>query len=314
MGGNFAVATPDTDYVQSGLQKCRLTVQVLTKLNRSALVTGEQALILPCLGRSEIDMQPSGEQFVSTESTMLNVQMSKGILKPASEHLRSETWIIAKMAKTTLNGRSVVDWEGMAADYDKIRDAISRTVIGCENYNERVRQKGGFYLPNKPHEGEFPTDKGKALFKSHPLERITLAEGQLLMTTIRSHNQFNTTVYDFKDRYRGIEGSRRVIFLNPKTMNDLGLETGQVVNITSHFKDEERHADRFAVVPYPIPKDCAATYFPEANPLIPIGSSADKSDTPTSKSIIISLQPTDETVGDFEFDYSKESSAGINEY
>jgi molybdopterin-dependent oxidoreductase alpha subunit len=307
MGGNFAVATPDTEYVGSALQKCRLTVQVLTKLNRSALVTGEQAVILPCLGRSEIDIQMSGEQFVSTESTMLNVQMSKGILKPASEHLRSEPWIIANLAKATLGDRSVADWTGLAADYDKVRNAISRTVIGCENYNERVRQPGGFYLPNKPHQGEFPTEDGKARFRSHSLEKITLAEGQLLMTTIRAHDQFNTTVYDFKDRYRGIKGSRRVIFLNPENMSALGLETGRIVNITSHFGDGERRADRFVVVPYPIPKDCAATYFPEANPLVPIGSFADKSDTPTSKSVIISLQPTGETAGNFEFDYSKES-------
>ena len=307
MGGNFAVATPDTDYVRSALQKCRLTVQVLTKLNRSALVTGEQALILPCLGRSEIDLQASGEQFVSTESTMLNVQMSQGVLKPASKQLRSEPWIIANMARATLADRSAVDWDGMAANYDRIRDAISRTVIGCENYNERVRKPGGFYLPNKPREGEFPTDEGKARFRSHALEKITLARGQLLMTTIRAHSQFNTTIYNLKDRYRGIDGSRRVIFLNPEDMHELELEAGQVVNITSHFEDGERHADRFVVVPYPIPKDCAATYFPEANPLVPIGSFADKSETPTSKSVIISLQPTDEIAGKFEFDYSRES-------
>jgi molybdopterin-dependent oxidoreductase alpha subunit len=308
MGGNFAVATPDTDYVASGLRKCRLTVQVQTKLNRSALVTGEQALLLPCLGRSEIDIEASGEQFVSTESTMLNVQMSKGILKPASKHLRSEPWIIAQMAKAVLGDRSSVDWEAMAADYDNIRDAISRTIIGCEDYNRRVRKPGGFYLPNKPHDGEFPTDEGKARFRPHALEKLKLENGQLLMTTIRAHSQFNTTIYSVKDRYRGIDGERRVVFLNPENIRRLGLESGQVVNITSHFDDGERHVEGFIVVPYKIPLDCAATYFPEANSLVPIGSYADKSDTPTSKSVVITLEPTDEIAGEFEFDYLKESA------
>ena len=308
MGGNFAVATPDNDYVEAGLKKCRLTIQVLTKLNRSALVTGEQALILPCLGRSEIDIQGSGEQFVSTESTMLNVQTSRGVLKPASEHLRSEPWIIAHMAKAVLNGKTSTDWEAMADDYDKIRDAISRTVVGCENYNARVREKGGFYLPNRPHTGDFPTNEGKAAFRSSRLEKIELPDGRLMMTTIRAHSQFNTTVYSVKDRYRGIEGSRRVIFLNPENMRELGIETGQVVNITSYFDNRERNANGFIAVPYRIPKDCAATYFPEANPLIPVDSFAEKSGTPTSKSVIISLEPTDEIAGDFKFDYLEESS------
>src|SRR5205809_5802716 len=212
VGGNFAGATPDTDYVANGLRNCLLTVQVQTKLNRSALITGEQALLLPCLGRSEIDIQESGEQFVSTESTMLNVQMSKGILKPASEQLQSEPWIIAQTAKAVLGERSSVDWEAMAGNYDLIRDAISRTVTGCENYNERVRRPGGFYLPNLPREGKFPTPQGKALFKSHKLEKIELSKGQLLLTTVRAHSQFNTTIYNYKDRYRGIDGERRVIF------------------------------------------------------------------------------------------------------
>jgi molybdopterin-dependent oxidoreductase alpha subunit len=303
MGGNFAVATPDNDFVESGIRNCRLTVQVQTKLNRSALVTGEQALLLPCLGRSEVDIQSGREQFVSTESTMLNVQMSRGVLKPASEHLRSEPWIIAHMASSVLNGKSSVAWHAMAADYDKIRDAISRTVAGCENYNERVRNKGGFYLPNKPHNGDFPTNEGVAAFRSSKLETIELPKGRLLMTTIRAHSQFNTTVYSHRDRYRGIEGSRRVIFLNPENMRDLGLETGQIVNITSYFDDRERHANCFIAVPYRIPKDCAATYFPEANPLIPVNSFAEKSGTPTSKSVIISIESTDQVAGDFKFDY-----------
>jgi anaerobic selenocysteine-containing dehydrogenase len=261
-------------------------------------------LILPCLGRSEIDDQADGEQFVSTESTMLNVQMSKGIFKPASEDLRSEPWIVAKLAKATLGERTKVDWDKMAANYDNIRDAISRVVSGCENYNERIRKDGGFYLPNPPREREFKTKTGRAQFTANPMEKIVLQKGQLLLTTIRSHNQFNTTIYGSDDRYRGIAGTRRVIFLNPDDINELGLKTGQVVNLVSHFENVERHAYRFIVVPYPIPKDCAAAYFPEANPLVPLGSVAEKSQTPTSKSLIITIQPTDEIAGKFDGEYT----------
>lgn len=308
MGGNFLSAAPDTDVVYEALKQCRLTVQVITKLNRTALATGEQALILPCLGRSEKDVQAGGEQFVTTESTMLNVQESRGIFEPASENLRSEPWIVAQLAKATLGGKSTVEWDAMVADYDRIRDAISRVVEGCEDYNERVRQPGGFYLKNPPREGTFPTKTGKAQFRSSTLDRLQLADGQLLLTTIRSHNQFNTTIYDLSDRYRGIEGERRVIFLNPDDINAMNLKTGQVVDITSHFEASERHAFRFIVVPYPIPRQCAAAYFPEANPLVPLGSFADRSQTPTSKSLIITIQPTAETAGTFDYDMMKDKA------
>jgi molybdopterin-dependent oxidoreductase alpha subunit len=307
MGGNFLSASPDTDVVYDALKNCRLTVQVITKLNRTALATGEVSLILPCLGRSEIDVQAGGEQFVTTESTMLNVQMSKGIFKPTSEHLRSEPWIVANLAKATLGDRSNVDWDKMVSNYDHIRDSISRVVDGCEDYNARVRVPGGFYLKNPPHEGKFPTKTGKARFISSKLEGIVVDDGLLLLTTIRSHNQFNTTIYDYSDRYRGVEGERRVIFLNTEDMNEQSLAAGQVVNITSHFSDGERHADRFIVVPYPIPKGCAAAYFPEANPLVPLSSYADRSQTPTSKCIVISLQATEEFSGTFQYDHSKEA-------
>jgi molybdopterin-dependent oxidoreductase alpha subunit len=301
MGGNFLSASPDTDVVAAGLQRCDLTVQVITKLNRTALTPGKTSLILPCLGRSEIDRQPPPvgsvsssifkEQFVSTESTMLNVQMSKGVFEPASEHLRSESWIVAQMAKSTLGENTTVDWDAMAANYDNIRDAISRVVPGCENYNERIREKGGFYMPNPPREGRFTTPNGKANFKAHPLEKIELEKGRLMMTTIRSHDQFNTTIYGIDDRYRGVAGGRRVIFMNPQNIADMRLEAGQPVDITSHFEDQERHAAGFTVVPYSIPIDCAATYFPEANPLVPLGSVARGSATPTSKCVIISVKP-----------------------
>jgi molybdopterin-dependent oxidoreductase alpha subunit len=300
MGGNFVSASPDSDVVHDALKRCRLTVQVVTKLNRTAIATGEQSLILPCLGRSEIDLQKGGEQFVSTESTMLNVQMSRGIFPPASEQLRSEPWIVAQIAKATLGSRSTVDWDAMAGDYDRIRDVISRVVDGCENYNERVRKPGGFYLPNPPHEGRFSTPSGKAQFKASDLEVLALEPGRLLLTTIRSHNQFNTTIYDLTDRYRGIKGERRIVLMNADDIAELGLQRGQVVDLTSHFDDGERHANWFIVVPYPIPRGCAAAYFPEANPLVPLGSRADKSFTPTSKSIVISIQPRDEFAGTFE--------------
>ncbi len=309
MGGNFVSASPDTEVVFDALRRCRLTVQVITKLNRTAVAVGEHSLILPCLGRSEIDMQASGEQFVSTESTMLNVQMSKGIFEPASEDLRSEPWIVAQLAKATLGSRSTVDWDAMAADYDNVRMAISSVIDGFENYNERIREPGGFYLKNPPREGVFETPVGKAQFKTSALEVTSVPPGRLLLTTIRSHNQFNTTIYGLSDRYRGIEGERRVIFMNAGDMSQHGLKAGQVVDLTSHFDDGERHADRFIVVPYPIPSGCAAAYFPEANPLVPLGSKADRSHTPTSKSIVISIRGREDFAGDFEYDHSEQHAA-----
>jgi molybdopterin-dependent oxidoreductase alpha subunit len=303
MGGNFLSATPDTKFTAEALQKTNLTVQIITKLNRSALVTGKKALILPPLGRSEIDLQNGAEQFVTTENSMGNVQMSKGVLPPASENLRSEIWIVCELAKAVLGE----NWDDFANDYDKIRDAIERTIPGFENYNERVRQHGGFYLPNKPRFGEFPTHNGKANFTTHDLTIRKLAPDQFLLMTIRSHDQFNTTIYDLNDRYRGIKNERRVIFLNTEDMREFGFKSGQVVNLTSHFDDGMRHANHFIAVPYAIPRRCTATYFPEANSLVPIGSVAEKSNTPTSKSVVITITKNgDEQVGKFDYDYLKE--------
>ncbi len=293
MGGNFAAASPDTDEVSKALANCDLTVQVITKLNRTALTPGKTSIILPCLGRSEIDIQAGGEQFVSTESTMLNVQMSKGVFEPVSEHLRSEPWIVCELAKAVLGGRSTVDWAGMAANYDLIRDAISRVVPGCENYNERIRVKGGFYMPNPPRERKFSTAAGKALFKASRLNTIDLPPGRLMLTTIRSHDQFNTTIYGLDDRYRGIDGHRRVIFMNAADIEKYGLTPGQSVDITSYFGDREREVRGFTVVKYEIPVDCAAAYFPEANPLIPLESVAKRSFTPTSKCVVISVRASE---------------------
>ncbi|HEX8635629.1 MAG TPA: FdhF/YdeP family oxidoreductase [Pyrinomonadaceae bacterium] len=293
MGGNFLSATPDTEYTAAALRRLRLTVQVSTKLNRAHLITGRQALILPCLGRTEIDRQATGEQFVSAENSMGVVQSSRGNLQPASAELLSEVMIVARLAEATLGGRGGdgLNWTELADDYDLIRERIARVVVGFENYNERVRLPGGFYLPNLAREREWQTASGKAEFTLHPLPRHELAPGQFLMMTIRSHDQFNTTIYGLDDRYRGIRNERRVVMLNPEDIREAGLAEGAVVDLISHFEGEERIARRFVVVPYSIPRRSAATYFPETNVLVPIGSVADKSNTPASKSVVISLRP-----------------------
>jgi anaerobic selenocysteine-containing dehydrogenase len=195
------------------------------------------------------------------------------------------------MAQAVLKNKLTVDWERMINDYDRIRERIAKTVAGCEGYNQKVRQDGGFYLPNPPRGGEFPTETGKAVFKSTPLEKIELNAGELLMTTIRSHDQFNTTVYGDHDRYRGISGSRRVILMNEKDIAERNLEKGEVVDITGYFDGETRHAESFIVVPYPIPRNCCATYFPEANVLVPLKSTAERSNCPTSKSVVVTVAP-----------------------
>ncbi len=291
MGGNFLAATPDTNFTATALKNCRLTAQVITKLNRTALVHGKISLILPCLGRSEKDVQNGAEQFVSTENTILQVQMSRGVLEPASEDLRSETWIAGKLAQAVLKDKTTVDWKRLISNYDEIRDSISRVVAGFENYNKQIRIDGGFYLPNKPREGNFPTDTGKAKFHASELPTIKLKNGELMMTTIRAHDQFNTVVYKPNDRYRGIKGSRRVIFMNEADIAERNLRAGQSVDITSYFEDGERRAENFIVVEYPIPRQCTATYFPETNVLVPVGSVAEKSNCPTSKLIIIRVAP-----------------------
>jgi molybdopterin-dependent oxidoreductase alpha subunit len=291
LGGNFLSATPDTEYTAEALRRCRLTVHVSTKLNRAHLITGEQALILPCLGRTERDVQATGPQFVSCENSMGVVQASRGQLEPASEHLLSEPQIVARLAAATLGARSRVDWPALAGDYDLIRSAIERVIPGFGDYNRKVREPGGFYLPNLARERRFQTATARANFTVHELPRHDLAPGQFLMMTMRSHDQFNTTIYGLDDRYRGVYNGRRVVFLNPEDVGEAGLAAGQLVDLTSHFEGEERTARGFVVVPYSIPRRCAATYFPEANVLVPIGSVAEKSNTPASKSVVISLRP-----------------------
>ena len=291
LGGNFLSATPDTEYTAEGLKKCRLTVQVSTKLNRSHLITGQEALILPCLGRTEQDVQAGKSQFVSVENSMGLVHKSQGSLEPASSHLLSEPAIVCKLALATLGDRSKLDWNAMMKDYDAIRSAIEATLPGFESYNERVRKPNGFYLPNGPREGTFNTPDGKARFTVHPIPRHNLAPSQYMMMTIRSHDQFNTTIYGLDDRYRGILGERRVVMMNPEDIEAAGFKEKDVVNLVSHFEGEERLARNFYVVPFSIPRRCVATYFPEANVLVPVGLTAEKSNTPASKSVVISIHP-----------------------
>ena len=302
VGGNFLSATPDTEFTASALRRCRLTAHVSTKLNRSHLITGRRALILPCLGRTEIDRQAAGEQFVSVENSMGIVHSSLGHLAPASEHLLSEPVIVARLARAVLGSRSEVRWEWLIEDYDRIRDLIERVIPGFEDYNGRVRRPEGFYLPNAAREGVFKTSTGKANFTVHALPRHDLAPGEFMMMTVRSHDQFNTTIYGLDDRYRGVRGERRVVFLNPEDVAEQNLSAGQVVDLVSRFEGEERVARRFLVVPYPLPRRSAATYFPEANVLVPVRHVAEKSNTPASKSVPITVRPSDAPL---RFDYDK---------
>ena len=289
MGGNFLSATPDTNATATALKKTRLTVQVSIKLNRSHLVTGQTALILPCLGRTERDTQASGDQFVTTENSMGVIQRSQGKFDPASAQLLSEPAIVARLALATLGAKSTVPWNELVSNYDFIRDCIERVVPGFDGYNRRVRESGGFYLPNKPREGQYPTATGKARFRANPLAKLDLEPGELVMMTIRTHDQFNTTVYGLHDRYRGIHNERRVILMHADDIRERGLKPGEVVNLTSHFHSELRHAPRFVIVPYDVPRGCTATYFPETNVLVPLDSTADRSGTPTSKYVRITL-------------------------
>jgi anaerobic selenocysteine-containing dehydrogenase len=226
---------------------------------------------------------------VSVENSMGIVHQSRGRAKPASAHLLSEPAIVARLAKAVLGGRSKVDWDFLIEDYDNIRWAIEQVIPGFDDYNARVRKAGGFYLPNGPREGKFATPSGRAHFTVHPLPRHDLAPGQFLMMTIRSHDQFNTTIHGLRDRYRGISNERRVVLLNSADLDELGIPDGSVVELTSHFRDELRVAHNFVATAYDIPRRCAATYFPESNVLVPLDSVADESNTPASKSVVITI-------------------------
>ncbi len=288
LGGNFLSAAPDTSYTAEALARCALTVHVSTTLNRSHLTPGREALILPCLTRTERDLQQNGMQFVSVENSMGIVHSSRGTLSPASDQLRSEVAIVANLAMETLGERH--PWDGFIRDYDAIRDAIADVVPGFERYNERIRWRGGFLLPNPAREGRFETATGRAQFTVHDAPGDPLGDGEFLMMTLRSHDQFNTSVYGLDDRYRGIKGGRRVVLLHPSDVAEAGIEQGQHVSLVSAYGGVERRAEGFVVVAYPLPRRCAATYFPEANVLVPIDHTARGSNTPASKSVVIRLE------------------------
>jgi molybdopterin-dependent oxidoreductase alpha subunit len=296
MGGNFVSAMSDTEATSNAIGQCNLTVQISTKPNRSHLITGRTALILPCLGRSERDVSTNGtRQSVSVENSMGVVHASTGSARPASKELRSEPAIVSGIASAleSINKNSGIPWNELSEDYNLIRDLIESTVPGFESYNDRIKQDAGFYLPNAPRDGRtFNTDSGKANFRVHPLTRAFAPPGQFIMMTIRSHDQYNTTVYGLDDRYRGIKNARRVILMNGEDMQDAGISQGTMVDITSHFNGTTRNSELWRVVQYDIPRGNVATYFPEANSLVPLESVAEGSNTPTSKSVCVSVVPS----------------------
>jgi molybdopterin-dependent oxidoreductase alpha subunit len=297
MGGNFASATPDTAVTEAALRSCALTVQISTKLNRSHLVHGTTALILPTLGRTDRDIRGGRKQVVSVEDSMSMVHLSRGSLQPPSDQVRSEVEIVCRLARSLLGERHPVPWERFAADYDSIRDAIAAVVPGCADYNRRVRAPDGFQLPHPPRDArEFRTSTGKANFAVNPLRWVPVPPGRLVLQTLRSHDQYNTTIYGLDDRYRGVKGGRRVVFMNPADIEALGLAAGERVDLISEWADadqrlEERRAKDFLVVAYSTPPGNAAAYYPETNPLIPLDHTAEKSNTPVSKAVIVRIEP-----------------------
>jgi molybdopterin-dependent oxidoreductase alpha subunit len=292
MGGNFVSAAPDTDVTEQAFRNAELTVHVSTKLNRSHVVTGRQALILPAMGRSERDLTGGRLQRVTVEDSMSAVHASHGPLRPASPYLRSEVDIVCSLAIATLGDRHGIPWDELRSDYAEIRHRIARVVPGCTSYDEKVTRPGGFVLPHPPRDSRtFPTAVGKAVFTVSPVDVLHVPEGRLLLQTLRSHDQFNTTIYGLDDRYRGIKGGRRVVFVHPDDIEALGLTDGAIVDLVSEWSDgSERRARDFRVVPYEQPRGCAAAYYPETNPLIPLGSVAIGSNCPTSKSVIVRLE------------------------
>ena len=294
MGGNFLSAMSDTKATAEGLQKCSLTAHISTKPNRSHLVTGRTSLILPCLGRTELDFTGGSTQFVTVENSMGVVHRSIGKRKPASEHLLSECAIVAGLATAIddVMEPSGIPWSNLISDYDSIRDCIERTIPGFDSFNERCRFDGGFYLPNPPRDSRvFRTETGLANIITHKLQPVVIRENEFLMMTIRSHDQYNTTIYSTNDRYRGISRGRRVVMMSRKDLESRGWKEFQAVTITSHFRGDEISSDGWFIVEYDIPQGNVATYFPESNVLIPLESVADWSNTPTSKSVIVTIEP-----------------------
>ncbi len=290
--GNFVRATPDSDQTEQAMRACRLTAHVSTKLNRSHVICGDTALILPTLGRTDRDIQATGEQFVTVEDSMSIVHQSHGRLAPPSKHLLSEVAIICRLARRTLGDTPAIHWEDFEADYDAIRERISRVVPDFDDFNARVREPGGFRLPNPVNEHRFPTLSGKAVFTRNTFDRIRPPEGHLVLQTMRSHDQWNTVPYALDDRYRGIHNGRRVVLVNPDDIHELGLTDRQLVDLISTWDDGvERRAKGFRVVAYPAARGSAASYYPETNVLVPLDSVAEISNTPTSKGVFVRLEP-----------------------
>ena len=301
MGGNFAIATPDSDATARGLRRCELTVNVTTKLNRSHLIHGREALILPCLGRTEIDMQARGPQAVTVEDSMSMVHLSSGINAPASDALLSEPAIVARLARATLGARSQIPWLWLIEDYGRIRDLIAKTFEDFHDFNQRLRVPGGFRLSNSARDRVWHTPSGKAGFIAakvptdnpiHRARRRHATRQVFTLATTRSHDQYNTTVYGLNDRYRGVFGERRVLFINAGDIAALGMKAGDWADLESLCEDGvKRVARRFLLVEYDIPQGCLAAYYPETNPLVPLSSFADESRTPTSKSVPVIVTP-----------------------
>jgi len=296
MGGNFVSATPDTETTEAALRGCALTVQVSTKLNRSHLVTGRTALILPSLGRTDKDVQSGKKQQVTVEDSMSMVHLSRGSLTPASDQLRSEVAIVCGIAQALFGPGHSVPWTEFTADYDRIRDSIARVIPGFEDFNRKVRRPDGFGLPHPPRdERRFVTGTGKANFTVNELSWLPVPEDRLMLQTMRSHDQYNTTIYGLDDRYRGVKGGRRVLFIAPEDIAAFGYADGDRVDLVSEWEApdgtvQERRADDFRLVPYPTPRGNVAAYYPETNPLIPLDHVARKSNTPVSKAITIRLE------------------------
>jgi molybdopterin-dependent oxidoreductase alpha subunit len=287
LGGNFVSAASDTEYTARALQNCDLTVSVSTKLNRTHFITGKTSIILPTLGRSELDQKDGNQRFITVENSMGKVHSSQGKLSPASPHLMSEPDIIAHIAAAYFKNDTKVNWLELGQNYDLIRDKIAAIIGGFKDYNKKVKEDGGgFYLPNNARVGDFSKlPNGRAQFSVCDLPKHDLAKDEFLLTTIRSHDQFNTTIYGLDDRYRGVYNERRVVFINPKDMKKLGLEKLDLINMTSEYDGITRKANTFHAVPYDIPSGDIAAYFPEANSLVPINHFAEHSYTPISKSV-----------------------------
>ncbi|MDK1360246.1 FdhF/YdeP family oxidoreductase [Arthrobacter sp. zg-Y1219] len=311
LGGNLISAISDTQFAEAAMQKTEMTVQISIKLNRSHLITGQEALILPTKGRTEIDIQESGPQFVSVEDTVCVVHPSRGNLEPVGENLLSEPAIVSRLGALIVGNKIDADWAEYEKNYDLIRDHIGRVVEGCDNYNERIRQDGGFVLPNGPRDSRtFRTPTGKAILTVNDLEAVERPEGTLILQTLRSHDQWNTTIYGHNDRYRGIRGGRHVLFMNAEDITELGLKDGQYVDIHGvHHDNAERILRKFRVVSYPTPRGCVAAYYPEANVLVPMDHTAEGSNTPVSKTVLVRVEPNSAPAQDQAEDFKSRTRA-----